>query len=205
MKTRVETPQSRCKVGFARADITPPVGIYHRMWGAALHDRATGVHRPLTATAMYLEQLGGSGRLLVIGMDHCILDGAEIESIRSRIAGMAPSDIAVSLSHTHGSGWMSRTRSSLPGGDLIGPYLDQLAQVCANLANHAIDAARDATILYGYARCALAAHRDTWDETAKQVVPPGAGLYPIGVAVLAAGNGATVARVRLDGVATQAI
>ena len=47
--------------------------------------------------------------------------------------------------------------------------------------------------------------RVAWDETAKQVVPPGAGLYPIGVAVLAAGNGATVARVRLDGVATQAI
>ena len=104
MKTRVETPQSRCKVGFARADITPPVGIYHRMWGAALHDRATGVHRPLTATAMYLEQFDGSGRLLVIGMDHCILDGAEIENIRARVAGIAPSDIAVSLSHTHGSG-----------------------------------------------------------------------------------------------------
>jgi hypothetical protein len=29
-------------------------------------------------------------------------------------------------------------------------------------------------------------------------------MYPIGVAVVAAGNGATVVRVRLDGVATQA-
>lgn len=170
MKTRVETPQSRCKVGFARADITPPVGIYHRMWGAALHDRATGVHRPLTATAMYLEQFDGSGRLLVIGMDHCILDGAEIENIRARVAGIAPSDIAVSLSHTHGSGWMTRTRSSLPGGDLIGPYLDQLADTCGKLAKQAIEAAQPATILYGYGRCSLAAHRDTWDATAKQFV-----------------------------------
>ena len=118
MKTRVDTPQSRCRAGFARADITPPVGIYHRMWGAALHDRVEGVHRPLTATAMYLEQLSGSGRKLVIGLDHCILDGAEIEIIRSGIAGLEPEDIAVSLSHTHGSGWMTRTRSSLPGGDL---------------------------------------------------------------------------------------
>jgi hypothetical protein len=33
--------------------------------------------------------------------------------------------------------------------------------------------------------------RVTWDDTAKQVALPGAGLYPIGVAVLAAGNGAT--------------
>ncbi len=170
MKTRVETPQSRCDVGFARADITPPVGIYHRMWGAALHDRATGVHRPLTATAMYLEQRDGSGRLLVVGLDHCILDGAEIENIRTGIAGMAPSDIAVSLSHTHGSGWMSRTRSSLPGGDLIAPYLDRLVEVCVALAKEAAGRVRPATILYGYARCSLAAHRDTWDETAKQFV-----------------------------------
>jgi predicted RecA/RadA family phage recombinase len=46
--------------------------------------------------------------------------------------------------------------------------------------------------------------RVAWDDAAKQVVLPGAGLYPIGVAVLAAGNGPAVARVRLDGVATVA-
>ena len=48
----VDTPQSVCLLGVARCDVTPPVGIYHRMWGAATHDRATGVHRPLTATAL---------------------------------------------------------------------------------------------------------------------------------------------------------
>ena len=171
MKTRVDTPQAQCQAGFARADITPPVGIYHRMWGAALHDRATGVHKPLTATALYLEALDGSeNRLLVIGMDHCILDGAEIENIRTRVGEVAADDVMVALSHTHGSGWMSRTRANLPGGDLIGPYLDQLAGTCVALARRAIDSARDATILYGSARCALAAHRDTWDERAKQFV-----------------------------------
>ena len=50
--SRVLTPQSRCRFGIARCDVTPPVGIYHRMWGAATHDRATGVHRPLSATAV---------------------------------------------------------------------------------------------------------------------------------------------------------
>jgi hypothetical protein len=170
MKTRVETPQSRCRLGFARADITPPVGIYHRMWGAALHDRATGVHRPLLATAMYCEQLDGSGKLLVLGLDHCILDGADIERIRSSIAGMDRADIAVSLSHTHGSGWMSRTRAHLPGGDLIGPYLDRLTEICSEIATEAIANARAATIVYGMERCSLAAHRDTWDENSKQFV-----------------------------------
>lgn len=170
MKTRIVTPQAGCVAGFARADITPPVGIYHRMWGAALHDRAEGVHRPLTATAMYLERRGGSGRTLVIGLDHCILDGAEIELLRSGIAGFDPDDIAVSLSHTHGSGWMARSRSHLPGGDLIGPYLDRLAQICAEVAKEAVENARGATILFGTARCSLAAHRDTWDENAGQFV-----------------------------------
>ncbi len=170
MKTRIDTPHSRCKAGVARGDITPPVGIYHRMWGAALHDRATGVHRPLTATALYLESLCGTAKLLVIGMDHCILDGAEIEKIRTGIACIAPSDIAVSLSHTHGSGWMSRTRSAFPGGDLIAPYLDQLVETCIALTREAIAKAAPATITYGTGRCSLAAHRDTWDETAKQFV-----------------------------------
>jgi len=45
--TAVDTPQGFCHFGQARCDITPPVGIYHRMWGAALHDRAEGVHREL--------------------------------------------------------------------------------------------------------------------------------------------------------------
>ena len=51
----VNTPQSRCRVGIAGGDITPPVGIYHRMWGAATHDRATAVHRPLLATLLWLQ------------------------------------------------------------------------------------------------------------------------------------------------------
>ena len=51
-------------------DVTPPVGIYHRMWGAATHDRSTGVHRPLTATALALSPLsGGPGRVFV-ALDH---------------------------------------------------------------------------------------------------------------------------------------
>jgi len=43
-----------------------------------------------------------------------------------------------------------------------------------------------------------------WDNTAKEIVLPGAGFYPIGVAIKAAGNGATTVTVRLDSVATGA-
>jgi hypothetical protein len=168
--TRVDTPQSRCRAGFARADITPPVGIYHRMWGAALHDRATGVHSPLTATALWLE---GTEQRLILGLDHCLLDRQEFNRIRALVGNglnIAPERVFVSMSHTHGSAWMSRARSHLPGGDLIGPYLDEMGETCARVAAKAAKAAHPATFLYGTARCSLAAHRDFWDANTKQFV-----------------------------------
>jgi hypothetical protein len=182
MTTRVDTPQSRCRAGFARADITPPVGIYHRMWGAALHDQATGVHRPLLATALWLESLDGGSRQLVIGLDHCLLDRAEFDRIRdrgSREASISREDVFIAMSHTHGSAWMSRSRSHLPGGDRIGPYLDQLAAACGNLAAEAKQKLEPATVVYGTARCSLAAHRDFWDAATRQFV---CGFDPDGTA-----------------------
>ncbi|UXU76304.1 MULTISPECIES: DUF2190 family protein [unclassified Paracoccus (in: a-proteobacteria)] len=46
--------------------------------------------------------------------------------------------------------------------------------------------------------------RVAWDTAAKQVNTPGAGRFPIGIAIEAAGNGITSVAVRLDGVATAA-
>jgi hypothetical protein len=173
MTTVVETPQGRCAAGFGRADVTPPVGIYHRMWGAALHDRATGVHRPLTATALYLAPLDGGEARVVLGLDHCLLDRDEFGRVRAavgRAVGIPPGNVLVTMSHTHGSAWLSRSRGHLPGGDLIGPYLDDMAWRCATAAAAAKDAAAPATIVYGTARCSLAAHRDYWDEGSGQYV-----------------------------------
>ena len=180
--TRVDTPQTRCRAAFARADITPPPDIYHRMWGAALHERATGVHRPLMATAMLLEALDGSGRLLVLGIDHCLLEAVETNAIKSRVHAMSripPEQVHIALSHTHGSAWLSRSRAHLPGGDLIGPYLDTVAEACAKLAKAAAEQLQPATIVYGKSRCSLAAHRDFWDEATKQIV---CGFNPTGPA-----------------------
>src|SRR5437763_152257 len=93
----VDTPQTRCQAGAAQGDITPPVGIYHRMWGAAVHDRATGVHRPLAATLLWLQPSPptplpeGEGSKaakqaqLIVALDHCILDIGEIERIQAAV------------------------------------------------------------------------------------------------------------------------
>jgi hypothetical protein len=180
----IETPQSICRVGFARADITPPVGIYHRMWGAATHDQATGVHMPLLATAMWVGPAEGQpgDPQLLIALDHCIIDRSEIDRFREKAAtaaGLTPEQVLVTVSHTHGSGWMSRSRSNLPGGEKIGPYLDSLADTCAKLATDAARAPWQATITYGTTRCSLAAHRDLFDPESQQFV---CGFNPAGPA-----------------------
>jgi hypothetical protein len=55
--------------GLARTDITPPVGIFCRNWGAALHDTAQGVHRPLFVTALAIRDAGGGQPLVLLDTD----------------------------------------------------------------------------------------------------------------------------------------
>ena len=179
---RLESPQTRCQAGFARGDITPPVGIYHRLWGAALHERSTGVHRPLTATALWLAPEGDGAAKLILALDQCLMDVTDQAAIRERVgrvAALRPDQVHVTMSHTHASGWMSRTRAGFPGGELIEPYLKRVGHVCADLARSAVQNARPATIVYGAARCALAGHRDFFDEERKQFV---CGFHPEGPA-----------------------
>jgi hypothetical protein len=180
----IDTPQTRCRAGFARADVTPPVGIYHRAWGAATHDRATGVHRPLLADVLWLEPPAGDRAQgqFIVALDHCLLETAEVERMTAaicRASGIAPEQVRVTTSHTHAAGLTLRGRASFPGGELIGPYLDSVAGRLAELAPRAMRDARPATILYGKGRCALAAHRDAWDERSGQFV---CGLNPDGPA-----------------------
>ena len=125
---QVIVPQASLLAGAAQADITPKVGTYHRMWGAALHERSTGVHRPLSAAALWLQprtEAGGvKDAVLLLALDHCILEKHESDALReaaARATGLTPEQIHVSLSHTHAAGMMTRSRADLPGGDLIGP------------------------------------------------------------------------------------
>jgi hypothetical protein len=158
---------------MARGDITPPVGIYHRMWGAAVHDRATSVHRRLLATALWIANKQGEAARLIVALDHCLFDDAEFILLRRAAAqaiAIESEQVHICLSHTHGAGLMSRSRENLPGGEMIGPYLDRLAQQVAELAAIAKHSAAPATMVYGTGRCSLAAHRDYFDVERRQFV-----------------------------------
>jgi hypothetical protein len=166
--TLVKTPTSRVRFGHARADVTPPVGIYHRLWGAARHERATGVHRPLVGDVMVIGPIDGSARPFVrVNLDFCGLVDSQQSAIAEAIgegAGVPRERVIVSHSHTHSSGWFVPDRFALPGGELIAPFLDEVAQTLRTTARHAREAMRNATITYGNGRCDLAANRDYWDD-----------------------------------------
>lgn len=169
--TRVETPQSQCLFAMAWADITPPSNIYHRMWGAAKHERATGVHRPLRATVACFGSLQDTtpsphSRHCLIALDHCVLGAVEHRQLVSRVARLSglPEDcLFVVFSHTHGAGLMGLDRATLPGGDLIAGYLESVAETTARLAKDCVARLEPVEIVYGRGQCDLAAHRDFFD------------------------------------------
>jgi len=169
---RVPTPTSRCNFGLARCDITPPVGIYHRFWGAATHDRATGVHRPLTATVVIFEPPTESGAesagqgVVVIALDHCLFWPAEMQQVlqqTSDLIGIERSRIVFAFSHTHAAGNTSYDRVGLPGGDLIPPYMAALPAKLAEAYQEARRSLQPAVFTYGSAPCRMGHNRDFWD------------------------------------------
>lgn len=168
--THVSTPTSRCRFGLATCDITPPVGIYHRFWGAAEHDRATGVHRPLEASVILvgpLESTDDADLQVIVTIDHCLFRAEEMQRLLHVIGdkiGIQPSRIVCLFSHTHAAGNMTRNRAELPGGDLIAPYLDGLPQQIADCYRQAYESLQQATLTYATSSCGMARQRDYWDN-----------------------------------------
>ena len=167
--TTVRTPTSRLRLGHARADITPPVGIYHRLWGAARHDRATGVHRPVEADVLALGPVGSAGAPQLV---RALLDLAGlVQSQHATMvralaegAGMAPEQVVLTYSHSHSSGWFVPDRIPLPGGELIPGYLEELESRLRSTAAEAAGRMRSTTVCYASGFSNMAANRDYRDE-----------------------------------------
>jgi len=89
------------QAGFGRADVTPKlgcqlVGYSNRPSGA------TGVHDPLLARALVLED--EAGRWAIISVEFCYLNADTIQTIRETIqgrVGIPPGHIFIATTHTH--------------------------------------------------------------------------------------------------------
>lgn len=158
---------TRCTFGVAVRDVTPPVGIYARSWGAARHDVAEGVHRPLTTTAAAIRSINGEGAdLVIVAVDVGWLpfrpDERRVRGAILEATGLTENNLLINMSHTHGGANLNSQLGAKPGGDLIEPYLDRLVTAISSAINEARERVAPAWITYGYGRCAMAANRDFW-------------------------------------------
>jgi hypothetical protein len=164
-----------CAFGVARRDVTPPVGIYSRSWGAATHDVAEGVHRPLTATAAVFAPLDGDGQTLaLVALDVGWFPYAPDErALRAGIldrTGLDEAELLVQLSHSHAGANTNSRLEGRPGTELIAPYLERLTAEVGDAVLEARSQATEAFVTFGYGRCGLAANRDFWDAGAGRYV-----------------------------------
>lgn len=153
--------------GVARRDITPPVGIYSRMWGAALHDQSEGTHRPLTVTVLALRTETQSPPLLLAVLDACIIpDRAQELALRQPLLDRTAGDPARALlhcTHSHGVGMWALNRADQPGGHLIAPFVEQVKNALAAAADEALATMSTALLTWATGRCTLASNRDLPD------------------------------------------
>ena len=166
--------------GVARRDITPPIGIYSRMWGAATHDTAEGVHRPITATVLAMQSASGGPPLLLVSLDFChIPEEVDLQMFRQPLVDLADGDearVILACTHTHSVGFVSSQRIDLPGGHLIRPYLQSTRDAIADAAKQAVEqsATMPCTLTFATGRCTLAINRDQPDPA------PGSNRYVCG-------------------------
>jgi len=162
-------------IGVARRDITPPIGIYNRNWGAAAGEVATGIHRPLTLTALALmRDASGAQPLVLLSLDlgwwRTREDEWEVRSAILDALGVAERRVLLHLTHTHAGPSICRADADRPGGHLIGPYLDHVRAMCVEAAREAVQRAAPAVLEWAYGTCALARNRDLPDPDANRIV-----------------------------------
>jgi len=151
------------EVGVARVDITPLVGIRMRNWGYGDKDVSTGVHRPVTLTALALATSDGGDCLIItadLGWWRTVEDETEVrEAIFARTT-LSDDQLLLHLTHTHSGPSICREDSDLPGGELVGEYLDLLCARAADAAERALADLAPADILWATGSHGLAAVRD---------------------------------------------
>ena len=162
---------TRCRFGCATRDVTPPIGIYARSWGAATHDVAEGIHRPFAATAAVFAPLDGDRPTLAlvavdIGWFQYGPDERELRAAVRRRTGLDDASLLVSMSHTHAGPNANSQFRDKPGSELIQPYLDELAERVGDAVVEAMAALEPSWVTYGHGRCSLATNRDLWDPEA---------------------------------------
>src|SRR5829696_5044781 len=155
------------RIGIARADITPPIGIYARNWGAAKHDVARAIHRPLFLTAVTLSPSSDGQALVLVEAD--LGWWKSLQTCRNFLGrlhealAVAPGNLIFALSHTHSAPPLMDADDSLSGSDLHKAWMTELFESTVRTVRDALQHQFEGTIDWHAGRCNLATNRDLPD------------------------------------------
>ena len=158
--------ESALVVGTAVVDITPPVGIRAHNWGAARIGHATGVHRPLTASALAIfdaEASAGQWRYIVtadLGWWQSIAVYSGVFDPIAEALGASNQTLLLHLVHTHAGPSLAEGELGLPGSALVEPYRARLVQAIIDACVTAREAAISQVVTWAYGHCDMAVNRD---------------------------------------------
>jgi hypothetical protein len=151
--------------GIARADITPPVGIYSRNWGAAKHDVATSVHRPLTLNVLTISN--DSSPMVFVEADLGWWRPMSLfQRFQQRLLeefGLAADQLIFALTHTHAAAPLMDPDPSLPGSDLQEAWLEAVYQSTSDSIRTALSNQFAGILDWHTGTCRLASNRDLPD------------------------------------------
>jgi len=155
-------PATIGRIGVARRDVTPPLGIFSGIWGAAAWERSTGQHASLELTALSIA--AGGMVQLIVSWDGVAWRRPEDEwAMRSAVlaaTGLRPEHVVLQLSHTHAGPSLCPEDSVRAGGEHIERYLGALVSAAVDASREAIDTAVEGGILWGSGSSELAGVRD---------------------------------------------
>jgi len=143
------------KSGSARKDITPDHPVELCGYGDFLKRYFTGVHDPLYATAIVLDD--GKNKAAILSADLISIEGYIVEKIRKRIksyTGIPEENIMISCTHTHHGPATSFLRAC---GEIDPEYMEKIPEL---VSEPAIQASKSAKSL----RKGLRIGRDSMEE-----------------------------------------
>ncbi|EMI21018.1 Alkaline ceramidase domain protein [Rhodopirellula maiorica SM1] len=155
------------RIGIARIDITPPVGVYSRNWGAAKHDVADSIHRPLSLTALALSSSEDQPPLVLIDADlGWWKTPATFTAFQQRLQeqlSLEPDQLIFALTHTHAGPPLMQADDSLPGSDLLQQWMTSLVDQTVAAVRQACGTMFAARLEWHMGTCTLATVRDLPD------------------------------------------
>lgn len=149
--------------GYTEQDITPPLGIYARNWGAAKFDNAIGVHKPLLLQCLIFGDETNSQKIIITADLGWWKNNDDEKAIRHSVLthfNLGEDQFLFCLSHTHAGPSICSSDSDLPGGKYVKPYLDFLKNSIIDCIERARGNMQKASLNWSVGVCNLAQNRD---------------------------------------------